>query len=134
MWTAQQSRRESGRKTAAADCGQVTCSEEQAGVYLDGDRRWMDVYSPGGYSWRPAAGEEVLVLKTGSDQESACIAGRKQEKNGLDVGEVCIYSSKGGRITLRNNGEINLDGSVFVGGTALRSYIANIVELILRGD
>lgn len=64
MWTSDR------RKTRQAgeswvDWGEVTLEGDPAGAYLDGERRQLAVYGPGGYCWKPALGDRVLVLKAG---------------------------------------------------------------------
>lgn len=56
MWTSERSRKRPVEE-AAADTGAVTLGESPAGVYLEGERRGAQVYSPGGYRWRPAQGD-----------------------------------------------------------------------------
>ncbi len=78
MWTS--NRKQDGRtQEAPGDVGVVTLGGDPAGVYLSGERRWVAVYAPGGYQWRPAVGEKVLVLKAGDHQESPCLVGVRQE-------------------------------------------------------
>ena len=55
---------------------------------LGGERRWIGVYGPGGYSWRPTAGDKVLVLKAGAEGESPCVLGTVQKGEALKSGEV----------------------------------------------
>ena len=126
MWTSDR-----GRKRAVEECGadvgEVTL-EEPLGVYLEGERRWAGVYSPGGYRWRPAQGEQVLVLKAGAEREQLCIAGRQQEGD-LEPGEVELSSGSGkSMIRLREDGELALDGWVTVNGVRLEDLIASIAK------
>lgn len=77
MWTSDR------RKTRQAgeswvDWGEVTLEGDPAGAYLDGERRQLAVYGPGGYCWKPALGDRVLVLKAGQGGESPCVAGKRQ--------------------------------------------------------
>lgn len=130
MWTSDRGRT-CPVEEPAAGLGAVTLGEEPAGVYLEGERRWTEVYSPGGYSWRPAAGDQVLVLKAGSERESPCIVGRRQT-GGLEPGEVDIVSGEGkSAVRLYSGGELALEGQVTVNGTPLRVLIENIVLAIL---
>ena len=87
MWTSERNRNLPARE-AAAELGTVTLGGDPAGVSLGGERRWLTVYGPGGYSWRPAVGEKVLVLKAGAEGESPCILGTTQDADGLKPGEV----------------------------------------------
>lgn len=126
MWTSDRSRKYQAGEPAA-DVGAVTLGEEPAGVYLDGERRFTQVYSPGGYSWRPAEGDQVLVLKAGGERESPCIIGRRQE-GGLEPGEVSL-SGAGGRasIRLRKNGTLALKGNLTVNGEPFEAYVKRII-------
>ena len=87
MWTSERSRRPLNQE-AEAETGLVTMGGDPAGVLLGGERRWLPVYSPGGYAWRPTAGDKVLVLKTGGERESPCILGKAQDTDDLGQGEV----------------------------------------------
>ena len=69
MWMAERGRRLPVQE-AEAELGQVTLGGDPAAVLLGGERRQVPVYSPGGYAWRPAAGDRVLVLKAGGERES----------------------------------------------------------------
>lgn len=127
MWTSDRGRR-CAREEAAADIGAVTLGEEPAGVYLEGERRGAQVYSPGGYRWRPAQGEQVLVMKAGTERESPCIVGRAQE-DGMEPGEVEISSSrKKSMIRLQRDGELALTGTVTVNGVRLETLVEEIAK------
>lgn len=130
MWTSDRSKRRMVEEPTA-DLGAVTLGEEPAGVYLEGERRWTQVYSPGGYSWRPVQGDQVLVLKAGGEGEIPCIVGRKQP-DGLEEGDVAIESGEGkSAVRLHSGGELALEGLVTVNGTPLNVLIENIVLAIL---
>ena len=82
---------------------------------LDGERRDLPIFGPGGYLWRPAREDQVLVIKTGSDGEAPCIAGKRNEsEEKLEEGEVLIYS-KNASIRL-SRGMISMEGIVLVNG------------------
>ena len=119
-------------REAAAELGTVTLGGDPAGVSLGGERRWLTVYTPGGYSWRPTAGDKVLVLKAGAEGESPCILGTVQDAEGdapLGPGEVQI---KGGESTIRLGQErLELSGQVFVNGQSLADLITAIVISLL---
>ena len=69
MWISEQGRRRP-QADGTALVGQVTLPGDPAAVYLDGERRELPVYGPGGYIWRPAKDQQVLVLKTGAAGEA----------------------------------------------------------------
>lgn len=127
MWIAD--RRESRRTEESAALGQVTLGGDPAGVFAGGERRWMPVYSPGGYRWRPRAGEKVLVVRAGEEREAPCVAGVRQEPGELEPGEVCLTGGTGG-VRLYSGG-VELTGEVKVNGQSLDSLIAAAVARAL---
>lgn len=130
MWTSDRGRRHPVEEPAAG-LGEVTLGDNPAGVYMEGERRWTQVYSPGGYCWRPALGDQVLVLKAGGERENPCIVGRKQTQ-ALEPGQVNISTGRAA-IDLRAGGTVDLQGTVKVNGVSLEELIASIVADILGG-
>ena len=130
MWTSERSRRPLVRE-AAAETGEVTLGGGQAGVILGGERRWTALCCPGGYTWRPAAGDRVLVLKAGGEQESPFILGVETDGSDLAPGEVRL---SGGSSTLRlGSGGLELNGNIQVNGMTLENYITQVASSLLGG-
>ena len=130
MWTSERSRRPLVRE-AAAETGEVTLGGGQAGVILGGERRWTALCCPGGYTWRPAAGDRVLVLKAGGEQESPFILGVETDGSDLAPGEVRL---SGGSSTLRlGSGGLELNGNIQVNGMTLENYIKQVASSLLGG-
>ena len=125
MWTSERNRNLPARE-AAAELGTVTLGGDPAGVSLGGERRWLTVYGPGGYSWRPTAGDKVLVLKAGAEGESPCILGTTQGAAALRRGEVRLAGC-GSAIHLGEDG-VSLTGQVYINGQTLEELIAAIVD------
>ena len=126
MWLSKQQKR-AGRETPV-ETGQVTLSGETVAVELDSERRGLAVYAPGGYRWRPALGQKVLVLKTG---EGPCVVGTPAP-GGLAEGEVGLEAPGGAAVTLRAGGRVALEedvevsGTLTVGGEELEALIRRI--------
>lgn len=128
MWTSERSRRLAAAEPAA-ELGTVTLGGDPAGVSLGGERRWLTVYSPGGYSWRPGSGEKVLVLKAGAEGESPCVLGTVQGEAELKPGEVML---KGGTCSLRLGQEgLALEGELIINGRTLYDIVLEIVTELL---
>lgn len=125
MWTAERNRN-LRMGEPAAELGTVTLGGDPAGVSLGGERRWIGVYGPGGYSWRPTAGDKVLVLKAGAEGESPCVLGTVQEGEDLKPGEVRL--SGGGSSLHLGQSRLSLSGQVYVNGKSLESIIREIAE------
>lgn len=144
MWTSERNRNLPLRE-AAAELGTVTLGGDPAGVSLGGERRWLTVYSPGGYSWRPTAGDKVLVLKAGAEGESPCILGTVQGQEELKSGEVrltggenTVYLSQEGlQLTgdesglILKNGRAEMTGELFINGESLYDIIRDVVIELL---
>ncbi len=131
MWTSERNRNLPVREPAA-ELGTVTLGGDPAGVSLGGERRWLSVYSPGGYSWRPTAGDKVLVLKAGAEGESPCVLGTVQERDGdgpLKPGEVRL---KGGNCSVYLGQErLELTGNLYLNGQTLYQVVLEMVKAIL---
>ena len=132
MWTSERWRRPA-QEEAAAELGAVTLGGDPAGVTLGGERRWLNVYAPGGYSWRPAAGDRVLVLKAGGEREMPCLLGKAQTGAAeLGPGEVCLQG--GSSKVLLGQAALELGGRVMINGMELDRYIREIVTEILAAQ
>ena len=115
MWIVQQGMRQPEPQSVALE-GRVTLGGDPAAVYLDGEQRELPVFGPGGYVWRPAQDEQVLVLKMGSAGEEQCVlAQRCGDEIEIKQGEILIYSG-GSAIHLRRDGIIDMSGIVRVNG------------------
>ena len=125
MWLSE----ERGKQTTqepVAEWGRVTVSEPTA-VYLSGEKRNVGLCCPGGMTWRPKVGQEVLVLKAGSEGEQPFLLGAVcREKTGLKAGEVRIGES-GACILLGDR--LTLQGEIRVGKDSLDNYIRRVVGL-----
>lgn len=133
-------------REAAAELGTVTLGGDPAGVSLGGERRWLNVYSPGGYSWRPTSGDKVMVLKAGAEGESPCILGTTQDIEGLKPGEVRLtgmgcslhlgqgqveMSGAEGSVRLGRQG-LELTGNLNINGQALEDIVREIAREVAQ--
>ena len=110
MWLSQ-------KKTDAAlpeiTGGVVTIPGDSPGVMSGHERRNIRVLAPGGYVWKPGAGDEVAVL-SGADGEA--VAGVYTESGEILPGEVMIFSAGGALVRLKNNGDVYITGNLHVTG------------------
>ncbi len=95
--------------------GPVTLPGETAGAWLEGERRSLTVYAPGGYHWVPGLGDEVLVLKAGESGENPCAVGVSSGGQGLFPGEVLISAGQAS-IKLGLDGKVAITGGLTVNG------------------
>ena len=112
MWLSQKVT-EQAPEDAGARLGVVSLGSETPAVLSDGEWRQTVLAGPGGYAWRPAIGQRVLLIQAGGE---SCVAGRLQSPAGLEPGEVHI-SAGNAEIRLLPDGEIRLTGRVSINGT-----------------
>lgn len=108
-----------GRWAEQADgalVGQVSLAGNPTGVYLTGERRALPVYAPGGYDWVPAQQDAVLVLSCGVEERACVVARESKPAADLLPGEAQLSVHPDGRILLKKDGSIHLNGRVFVNG------------------
>lgn len=119
MWISK--RKKSETASGGAIVGPTTVAGEQAGAYLDGERRCLPVFGPGGYHWRPGLGQEVLVLK--GEGEPTCVAGVRCKGEDLAPGEIRLEAGQA-KLCLRLDGTIELSGQVKVNGVDLEDLMS----------
>ena len=113
MWLAEKAA-SGGAAAETAEIGVVTISGNRPSVMLDGERRNVELLVFPGLSWKPAAGEQVLVLRAG-DEYFVCGAPGAESGDGLAAGELRL-KSRGASVTVKNDGGIELQGDVNVVG------------------
>lgn len=113
MWMARP-RGQSLLEEPTAQTGQVTLAGTPAGVGLEGERREIPIFGPGGYRWAPGRGDQVLVVKTGPEESPALVGVRQEEA--LEPGEVYLSVAEGAGIRLKPDGTIALTGKITVNG------------------
>lgn len=116
--------------TADADLGMTTIAGDSVGVVTRGEVRALPVYGPGGYVWMPRNGETVLVIKGGPGGEEQCVAGLRQDHapKGMKPGEVFLYGPGGSSVYLKQNGRVEIVGSLFINGEPYRPCTCGEVE------
>ena len=99
-----------------AEAGVATIGGAAAAVETCGEERGIPVYAPGGMTWRPRAGDTVLVLKGGTGgEERYVIAASSGGGDSLEPGELAL-EVESGSIRLRLDGTIELQGRVEITG------------------
>lgn len=119
MWLSRKLTHNEMQNSASAQAGTVTIEGAEPAVYTSGEQRGAKVVSPRGFFWRPTGGEKVLVIKGGVFGEESYIVGAVQESGELSAGEIRIAPAHGSaEIVLRNNGRVEINGSLFINGEA----------------
>ena len=113
MWLSQKLTQKAEERETA-QFAVATIGGAEIGVSAGGERRNVPLFSPGGYTWRPRAGETVLVIKAG---EKVCVAGTESKADkDRAAGEVEIASVGGASIRLKNDGTVEISGTLTVNG------------------
>lgn len=119
MWISQKRQNKQEHTADGAEVGRVTLPGDPAGVYLDGERRELPLFGPGGYAWRPSREQQVLVIKTGAQGEAPCVAGaRCSDEWDLKAGEIVLYGPETS-IHFRQDGVIYVTGELKVNGKSV---------------
>lgn len=113
MWMARQPQ---FPQDAGASQGEVTLDGEDLAVALEGERRQVGRWLPGGYHWTPRRGDTVLVMKSGPEG-SPCLLAAEDTQTELEPGEVYLSASPGVGVRLTTDGRILLEGPVRVTGS-----------------
>lgn len=136
MWLSGQHKRPA--ENGEGQVGVVTISGEETAVLLDCERRGLQIYSPGGYTWTPRVGGKVLVIQ--GRGEVPCVAGAlqgseepdevrvKAKELTLEGEPVTVKSPKDAVVEAEN---IRLMGQVYVKEETLEELITRIVMMIL---
>ena len=128
MWTWEQERRRQV-KEPAAQLGLVTLGGEETAANLGGERRWLNVCTPGGVGWKPRQGDQVLVLKSDAGEKS-CVMGTVDSGQDLQPGQVRLH---GGTCSILLGNKLELWGEVMVDGEKLEDYVRRIIATALGG-
>lgn len=124
----------SGQHKRPAECGEgqvgvVTMSGEENAVLLDCERRGLQIYSPGGYSWTPTVDGKVLVIQ--GRGEIPCIVGALQDGEIPD--EVSVRAKalalKGEKAEITAK-DLDLKAQVYIKGETLEEFIIRIVSML----
>lgn len=115
MWMTGQQARQPLREECVQR-GEVTVAGERPAVALEGERRQVGRWLPGGYHWTPKRGDAVLVVKSGAEGD-ACLLGVEDTFPELEPGEVFLSAAEGAGIRLTADGRILLLGDVQVTGS-----------------
>jgi hypothetical protein len=111
MWLAKRSNR--GGAPPGASYGVVTIGGRASAAVTDTELRDIGACLPGGYCWRPKAGQSVLILKDG--EKNYIIGAVENDGDGLESGEIIIRSDAVS-IELRNDGKIKITGDTSLKG------------------
>lgn len=125
MWLSEKAALGSRESEPGAEIGSVTAGGTRPSVMLGGERRRLEIVSPGGIFWAPVQGEQVLVTRCGDEE---LVSGALRSPPELMPGEVCVRSGSScvrvyadGRIEL--DGVVNVVGELQLNGVNILSYV-----------
>lgn len=117
MWIAKKTA-QIGVGAGGSDIGVVSVGGLRPAVVTDGEVRGAQLLAMGGALYVPKVGDEVLLERT--NQEEKLVIGRvaSESPEGVEAGELVICLPKGGgRIHIKNGGEIEISGEITLKGT-----------------
>lgn len=138
MWLSGQQKRPA--ESGEGQVGIVTMSGDDTAVLLDCERRGLQIYSPGGYTWTPRVDGKVLVIQ--GRGEIPCVAGALQGSKAPESVSVQAEELKleGTSVTVKavvdevlEAENVRLMGQVYVKDETLEEFVARIVRMILAG-
>ncbi len=115
MWLSEKAALGSRESEPGAEIGTVTAGGVRPSVMLGGEKRRLEIVSPGGIYWAPMQGEQVLVTHCGDEE---FVSGALRTSPELVPGEVCVRTGAG-CVRVYASGKIELEGTVDVKGTLL---------------
>ena len=116
MWLSEKrNRQDAGYNSATV--GIVTIGGAKPSVLVEGEVRSADVVCAGA-SRLPKAGDELLLIRNPDGENIVVGKLGASPPTVIENGEVYITNGNGGMIRLKNNGEIELSGTVIIKGTA----------------
>lgn len=136
MWLSGQHKRPADQ--GEGQVGVITMSGKETAALLDCERRGLQIYSPGGYTWTPKVDSKVLVIQ--GRGEIPCVAGALQGSQDPDQVDIKAkeLNLEGNIVTVKSlenvtvKGEnIRLMGQVYVKEETLEELIIRIVMEIL---
>lgn len=133
MWLSEKTARADAERERPARIAKITIGGDRAAAVDGGESRGLAVSSVGGYEWKPAAGQNALILSCADGTNLVAGVVRETEGGELDSGEVRI-SSGGASVTLKNDGRILVDGDVsLTGSLAVTGSVAVVGSMTLNG-
>ena len=118
MWISEKSSERESESIGGGAVGIVTIGGAKPSVLAEGELRNADLIYSGAVRL-PKTGDEVLLIRS-PDGENVIVGkinGTPPE--GIENGEVYITTGNGSIIRLKNNGEIELSGTVIIRGTTM---------------
>ncbi len=116
MWISEKMQSRNSELSGAA-VGLVTVGGVRPSILVEGEIRNADLAASGAVRL-PKTGDEILLIRSSDGENIAVgkICGAPPAE--VENGEVYITTGSGGLIHLKNNGEIELSGTVVIKGTA----------------
>ena len=108
MWLSKQAAESKDPSAVPPLRGTVTLSGSEAAVYTDAERRGLTVCAPGGYFWRPAVRDEVLVIKEGG--RGYVVADLPGQPPLIQPGELLLLTGEAA-VRLTPNGHVAISGT-----------------------
>lgn len=108
MWLSEHMKFSGNLERSVAETGVVSLGGASIAVVTQGERRKLSMALPGGFRWRPALGQRVLVL-TSSEGEAIVVGAVPEEDGAVEAGELEIHGENCA-ICLKKSGDVLISG------------------------
>ena len=126
MWLSEKAALGTREGEPASEIGVVTAGGQRPSVMLGGEKRRVEVVSPGGVYWAPAEGRQVVVTRCGDELfVTGALGGASELRAGevrLESGGTSVCLRADGRMELR--GEVNVVGTLLLNGVDIRKLLS----------
>ena len=95
--------------SGSPEVGEVRSAGDKVSVSASSDRQSVPIIAPYGIAYVPPVGASSLVMPAGAG--GVCLGVVAAPAEGLEQGELMLYSSGGARIVLKNDGRVLINGS-----------------------
>lgn len=116
MWLSRKTSEISDPGGLGSQAGIVSVGGKKPAVVSDGETRSAEIVSPGGVVYIPRVGDEVLLERTCDDERVIIGKFTGAVPDGISEGEIYISTGSGGAIHMKNNGDIEISGTVRLTG------------------
>lgn len=99
--------------TITSELGTVTSSGKEISAEGAGEYREVSLIAPFGIRWNPPSGTDVELIKNWGSGSSVVAVGTIVDEE-VEPGEIELYSQGGATITLKNNGDVVINGCLTI--------------------
>lgn len=116
MWIARKTSEIREADDFASRVGVVSVGGGTPAVVTEGELRSVELIKTGGAVYLPRAGEEVLLERTGDNEQIVLGVLEKPLPSGVAAGEIYISNGSGALVHIKNDGSVHIRGNLMING------------------